>query len=138
MGIIAQLVGYYGETKWQGEKHKNAKLTNQEVFDIREQRLNGKDRMTVYEKYKDKISIKGFQHIWEGDRFTKIHMDVYENVPVVRKPKLTDEQVAELRKDFLNGLTKKELIDKYNVNRRTVERIIQNKTRKETENDFME
>ena len=123
--------GHYGKMRNCGENHKNAKLTNKEVFEIREMRLQGKSRIEAYERFKNKISVKRFQHIWEGDRYTKIHMDVYEKVPVHRKPKLSYNKVQDLKNDFKNGMTKKELIKKYNVDRRTIERIVQNKTRRE-------
>lgn len=121
--------GYYCITKNQGENHSNAKITNQDVYNIREQRLKGKTRKDVYQQFKNKLSKTGFQHIWEGDRFTNIHMDVYKNNPVIRKPQLSDSQVKQLRQDARKGMSKKELIAKYKIDRRTVERIIQNKSR---------
>lgn len=121
--------GYYCNIKNKGEDHINAKLTNQDVYDIRERRLNGENRQNVYSLYAHKISIKGFQHIWEGDRFTNIHMDIYNKINLPKKHKLTDLEVIELRKDFINGFSKKQLIEKYKVDRRTIERIIQNKSR---------
>lgn len=122
--------GYYCEIKNKGENHSNAKLTNQDVYNIREQRLQGKNRQDIYLQYSNKISIKGFQHIWEGDRFTNIHMDIYNKITTPKKPKLSTSQIKQLRQDALNGMTKKQLIDKYNISRRTVERVIQNKSRK--------
>lgn len=56
-------------------------------------------------------------------------MDIYNKISLPKKHKLTDLEVIELRKDFINGLSKKQLIEKYKVDRRTIERIIQNKSR---------
>lgn len=117
--------------KHSGENHPFSVLTEDDVFNIREYRLQGLKRLEVYNKYKDKISIKGFQHIWQGDRWTFIHMDIYEKIPKSNKqnPLYSNDTIYNLRLDFMNGLSKKELVEKYNKNRRTIERWLKLETR---------
>lgn len=60
-----------------GESNSNAKLSAQDVYNIRELYNNHTDPNLVYEYYKDKISISYFFNLWEGKSWTNIHMDVY-------------------------------------------------------------
>lgn len=60
-----------------GEKHPNHKLTELDVYNIREAYNELQFKEEVYEKYKDKIGQSGFNKIWNGNTWTKIHMDVY-------------------------------------------------------------
>lgn len=117
--------------KHSGENHPFSVLTEDDVFNIREYRLQGLERLEVYSKYKDKISVKGFQHIWQGDRWTFIHMDIYEKIPKSNKqnPLYPNDIVYNVRLDFMNGLSKKELIKKYSKDRRTIERWLKLETR---------
>lgn len=47
-----------------GENNPNRKLTEKEVLDIMNYKLNGLHIKYVYEKYKDKISYKGLEQVW--------------------------------------------------------------------------
>lgn len=60
-----------------GEKHPRHKLSEKEVYNIRESYANHEIKEEVYEQYKDKIGKSGFHKIWNGDTWTRIHMDVY-------------------------------------------------------------
>lgn len=60
-----------------GEKHPLHKLTEKEVFNIREAYANHQIKEEVYKEYKDKIGKSGFHKIWNGDTWQKVHMDVY-------------------------------------------------------------
>lgn len=60
-----------------GEKHPNHKLTEADVYNIREAYNNHQIKEEVYKYYKDKIGSSGFHKIWNGNTWTKIHMDVF-------------------------------------------------------------
>jgi group I intron endonuclease len=60
-----------------GENHPNAKLTEQDVINIRSMYANLERRMYVYELYKDRISVSGFIKIWQGETWRHIMMNVY-------------------------------------------------------------
>ena len=60
-----------------GEKHPNHKLTEIDVYNIREAYNSHEIKEEVYEKYKDKIGPSGFHKIWNGETWKKIHMDVF-------------------------------------------------------------
>ena len=60
-----------------GEKQPRHKLTEAEVYAIREAYYNHEFKEEVYERYKDKIGKSGFHKIWNGSTWTKVHMDVY-------------------------------------------------------------
>lgn len=117
--------------KHSGENHVLSVLTENDVFNIREYRLKGRKRLEVYDLYKDKISLKGFQHIWQGDRWKHIHYDIYDKIKKTKqqKPLNSDDIVYNVRLDFMNGLSKKEIIDKYSIERRTIERWLKLETR---------
>lgn len=51
-------------SKHNGENNPNRKLTEKEVLDIMNYKLNGLHIKYVYEKYKDKISYKGLEQVW--------------------------------------------------------------------------
>lgn len=116
-----------------GEKHPRHKLTEKEVYNIRESYANHEIKEEVYELYKDKIGKSGFHKVWNGDTWTKIHMDVYtkENrdfhtlvrnshpgkgtgrrlsineIREIRKRKKDGESFEQIYEDFKNKATKK-------------------------------
>ena len=49
-----------------GYKNPNTKLTEFDIYNIREDYNNHIPKKTSYIKYKDKISIYGFDEIWQG------------------------------------------------------------------------
>lgn len=59
------------------EDNGHAKLTIEEVYDIREQYNLHKRRKDVYENYKNKITFGSFARIWDGSTWKGIHSDVY-------------------------------------------------------------
>lgn len=96
-----------------GESNANAKLTEQDVYDIREAYGNLESKDDTYEKYKDKISRSYFSNIWEGKIWDSIHKDVYteENKEFYCKPKnkntitYSDAQIHKFRVRYANGET---------------------------------
>lgn len=60
-----------------GENNPTAKLSDKDVYDIRECYKELKTRAETYLKYKDKITLSGFSDVWSGRTWHHIHMDVY-------------------------------------------------------------
>ena len=60
-----------------GEKHPRHKLSEVDVYNIREAYKEHQIKEEVYEKYKDRIGTSGFHKIWNGETWTKVHMDVF-------------------------------------------------------------
>ncbi len=65
-----------------GESNPNAKITSQDVYNIREYYKYHYSQLFVYNLYTDKLSWNYFLNLWEGNSWTSIHMDVYtsENI----------------------------------------------------------
>lgn len=96
-----------------GESNANVKLTEQDVYNIRESYKNHERKYNVYEKYKHKISLSYFSNVWEGKSWAHIHFDVYteENLNYFKretsigenscKAIFTNEEVLELRKRYI-------------------------------------
>ena len=98
-------------------------------MDIRESYNNHKRFKDVYERYKDKISIRGFQNVWWFNTWKHIcpeyntkenkewqkHQAKANPPEVARNNKraFTPEQVRQMRNDFDNGMTPKQDQQKY-------------------------
>lgn len=63
-----------------GETNGRAKLTTEEVYNIRQLCLEKKMPCEVFELYKDKISKRTFEHIWRGDNWKDILPEAIEYV----------------------------------------------------------
>lgn len=61
----------------QGENSGHHKLSEADVIDIRTRYAKLEKRGSVYEDYKDKISISGFTKIWQGTTWKHIMIDIY-------------------------------------------------------------
>ena len=59
------------------ENNGRTKLTNEDVYDIREAYNKHLRRKDVYENYKDRITFGSFARIWDGSTWKGIHFDVY-------------------------------------------------------------
>lgn len=55
-----------------GSKNPNAKLTEDDVYQIRFLLLQGKMLSEVYPMYSNQISLRGFEHIWRGESWPNI------------------------------------------------------------------
>ena len=118
-----------GETNG-GEDNPRSRLTEKEVYEIREKyserRLFIRD---VYKFYKEKISFSAFEKIWEGFTWKTVHMDVYteENKKYHREEgkrlkgsknpfsKIDAQTLLEARKYFVNH-TRFETFEKFGQN----------------------
>lgn len=98
-----------------GESHANSKLSDDEVIRIRERYyINGETTKEIYEDFKDKYSLSGFTKIITGESYT--HLPIPEKSKKCKKrlPRLSREEVVELREKFKNGSSLKELkVGKY-------------------------
>lgn len=85
-----------------GSENGNAKLTEQDVYFIREEYKKGKTFQDVYKYFQSKISKSGFQYVWLGKSWKTIHMDVYEtSTPENRGGShLTKEDVLNIRRRY--------------------------------------
>lgn len=72
-----ETIGGDGVVGHSNEKHPKTKLTNKDVWDIREYYKNHNDQKEIYQLYCDKIGTSGFKKIWNGYTWKDIHMDVY-------------------------------------------------------------
>lgn len=59
------------------EKHPKTKLTNSQVYYIRECYNNHCLQEDIYKQFSDVIGTSGFKKIWNGTSWKDIHMDVY-------------------------------------------------------------
>lgn len=61
-----------------GEANGRARLTEKDVFFIREKYRMRSRQKEVWETYfKDKITFSSFQRVWQGSAWEHVHMDVY-------------------------------------------------------------
>ena len=96
------------------ENNGRTKLTNEDVYDIREAYNKHLRRKDVYENYKDKIAFGAFARIWDGSTWKGIHSDVYtpENKEYYKhqatngessdKAIFTNEEVIAMRTRYVN------------------------------------
>jgi len=97
-----------------GEDNPNSKLTEKDIYDIRESYKNHERKFEVYERYKDKITQSYFSALWEGSSWKHVHYDVYtdENISYYKYGTsigdkssfaiFTNEEVLNLRKRYVN------------------------------------
>lgn len=109
-----------------GEDNFNAKLTEQDVKDIRTALKEGKTFQEVYSNYKDKISRSGFQSCWLGKTWTDIMPEVYKEHKPINKggSKRTLQEIYNLRLDYMNGMTRPELSKKYGCSLANVGKVV--------------
>ena len=100
-----------------GEKHPLHKLTEEDIYYIRECYNQHYEKQDIYEEFADKISEGGFHKIWLGQNWRNVHMDVYteENRQYYLfqrnshpgstngRAKLTEEMVIDIRTRKKNG-----------------------------------
>ena len=60
-----------------GEQHPNHKLTEEEVYYIRECYNKHCNKDDIFNEFKDIINFTGFHKVWNGTTWPNIHMDVY-------------------------------------------------------------
>lgn len=109
-----------------GEDNANSKLTLEDVKNIRIAYQEGKTFGEVYPLYQNKISRSGFQYCWLGKTWKEVMPEVFQQ----RTAQLNGgssrkrQEIYQLRLDYMNGLTNKELQLKYNMSYQNVRRIL--------------
>ena len=107
-----------------------AKLTEEEVIELRKAYQNKKSPTEIYnKKYKDRLHYNSFLNIWVGKRYSLIMPEVFETG---RHTKLTAEVVKQIRKDReITNLSYDKLAEKYGISKGTVADIIKRRTWKD-------
>lgn len=115
-------------------------LTDDEVLDIRKRRYNNETRKSVYNDYKNKISLSGFDRIWEGYGYNNvgqeflIHTDTNTNrkhyVSIANeglnngRAKATYEDIIAIREEYDSGTRLCQIQQKFNqYSKNTIRRI---------------
>lgn len=108
-----------GDQQSHGENNGRAKLTEEEVKEIRTAYAQHKRQKDVYENYKNKISFNYFQNVWAGHSWSHIMPEVFteENKKyyIYQNSKgskgafaqFTDEEVISIRQRYVNENAKK-------------------------------
>lgn len=104
-----------------------AKLTEQEVIELRKAYQNGESPSQIYQnKYKNILHYNSFLNIWSGKRYKNIMPEVFKNKS---HTKLNNEIVKKIREDRnKNQLSYQELSKKYNISKPTIADIIKKRT----------
>lgn len=94
-----------------GESNPNVKITENDVYNIREYYNAHFPQLFVYNTYADRLTWNYFLNLWEGRAWPTIHMDVYtsenisyysnRNVDGTRKnSNFTDIEIMDLRQQY--------------------------------------
>ena len=109
-------LGGNGQT---GENNSNAKITTEDVINIRQQYALHARTKDVYSLYKNKISYNYFMTIWEGKSWTNIMSEIYtkDNKEYYSKgatcgelspmATFTNSEVIKIRERYVNETAKK-------------------------------
>lgn len=117
-----------GVLNGQGERHPLTKLTNEDVYYIREQYALHRDQKEIYKEFSHLIGESGFRKIWNGYTWKEVHMEVYtpENKAYYlfkrnshsennSHAKLTKQDVIDIRTRKKNGESKKDVYLDYQI-----------------------
>lgn len=114
------------------ENHPRAKLTNQQVWDIRQRYIDGESIKDIYQDFKDLYSNQQtFKRIVLGQTYVTVG-----NIPNKEQirhtnAKLTDVQVKEIRNSYKKGIVSyKELGKKYGLSESSIAAIVKRETYK--------
>ena len=107
-----------------------AKLSEEEVIELRKAYLNKKSPTEIYENnYKNRLHYNSFLNIWTGKRYGLIMPEVFDNG---RHTKLNADIVRKIRKDREdNKISYDKLALKYNISKGTIADIIKKRTWKD-------
>ena len=114
------------------ENHPRAKLTNQQVWDIRQRYIDGESIKEIYQDFKDLYSNQQtFKRIVLGQTYVTVG-----NIPNKEQirhtnAKLTTVQVKEIRRSYKKGVVSyRELGEKYGLSESSIAAIIKRETYK--------
>lgn len=114
------------------ENHPRAKLTNQQVWDIRQRYIDGESIKEIYNDFKDLYTNQQtFKRIVLGQTYVTVG-----NIPTKEQvrhtnARLTDAQVKEIRNSYKKGVVSyRELGKKYGLSESSIAAIIKRETYK--------
>lgn len=114
------------------ENHPRAKMTNQEVWDVRQRYIDGESIDNIFKDFNDRYTNKDvFKRIILGKTYVSVG-----NIPNKEQirhtnAKLTDIQVKEIRSSYKKGIVSyRELGDKYGLSESSIAAIIKRETYK--------
>ena len=135
-----------GGNSLKGEEHPRAILTEQEVWDIREQYNQGIKRNEVFKKYLEKgITERCLLKVWNHETWIGIHDDVYtqENKELHKKQvghsedqigkssldrAMKQDEIDLICEEYKNGMTINAIAKKHHRDNGTILRYINNPT----------
>ena len=118
-----------GANNSRGEGNGRAKLSEQDVIEIRTAYKNHKKQKDVFEKFQEKITWSNFQSVWQGRSWSHILPEVYteENKNWYKTQNcqgekgasatLSNQEVLQFRKEYVSK-TAKEIYDLYQLSNR--------------------
>lgn len=118
-----------GANNSKGEGNGRAKLSEQDVIEIRIAYNNHEKQKDVFEKYQEKVSWSNFQSVWQGRTWVHVMPEVYteENKDWYKKQScqgeksssatLSNQEVIQFRKEYVSK-TAKEIYDLYQLSNR--------------------
>lgn len=113
-----------------GEEHPRAKLSNDEVIEIRNRYIRGETINQIYQDYKNIYSNKGtFTRIVLGNSYKSVGNIPKKEDIKYSNSKLNKEQVKEIRNKYLTTKTSYVKLGKeYGVSASTIQNVIQRKS----------
>lgn len=117
-----------------GKDNSQAKLTDEQVIEIRKRLTNGESRAALMKEFdvsKTLVQMIATREAWN-------HLDdgyVYAPKELNGNAKLSPEVVAKLKKDLYNGMYRKDVAAKYGISKSAVDQICAGKTWREVERE---
>lgn len=112
-----------------GENHPRAKLSNNEVINIRQRYINGESIKDIYIDYKDLYDINTFRRIVLGNTYKEVG-----NIPLKQdirytNSKLCKEQVIAIRKSYWEDCTTvASLSEQYGISKGMINDVVKGRT----------
>lgn len=107
-----------------GASNANAKLSEQDVYEIREAFKRKEDPYKIYKQYEQKVSYETFRRVWTGRGWSNVHMDVYTEKDLELKQgftkeaakiniKISDSEIYDIRESFGKLENVQQVYEKY-------------------------
>lgn len=114
----------------QSEKHPRAKMSNEEVWNVRQRYIDGESIKQIYNDYKDRYANEAtFKRIVLGSTYTTVGNIPNKNQIRHTNAKLTEQQVKEIRNKYEKGnISYDKLGLEYGLSSSSIYAIIKRKT----------
>lgn len=110
-----------------GSNNGRAKLTEEDVINIRTARKNKENRHEAYEKYGNKITFQSFVNVWQGVNWKHIMPEIYTSEAIIAEhrsqerakgsrnhnSKLIESDVIKIRQQKISGETRENVYQNY-------------------------